>query len=199
MGLLVRVRHTMKQRRPLLLLLVLLTGVGIQAAVRAVNTPEAMADDAPRAKSGKAAFEKEILPFLKKHCFACHGNGKSKAGLSFDRFKDDKSVFQDRKTWESVQHMLENREMPPESRPQPALEEVDTVLNSIRGLFHEFDRTAKPNVGRVTIRRLNRTEYNNTVRDLLGVDFHPADDFPQAKAKHNKILFVFVCHVKQNC
>ena len=45
-------------------------------------------------------------------------------------------------------------------------------------MFHEFDRTAKPNVGRVTIRRLNRTEYNNTIRDLVGVDFKPAEDFP---------------------
>src|SRR5438105_9952511 len=45
-------------------------------------------------------------------------------------------------------------------------------------MFHELDRTAKPNYGRVTIRRLNRTEYNNTIRDLIGVDFKPAEDFP---------------------
>ena len=47
---------------------------------------------------------------------------------------------------------------------EPALETVD------------FRRTSQP--GRVTIRRLNRAEYNNTIRDLLGVDFRPADDFP---------------------
>src|SRR6187200_3353366 len=68
--------------------------------------------------------------------------------------------------------------MPPEGKPKPELAEVDAVLKSIRGLFHEYDRTAKLNVGRVTIRRLNRTEYNNTVRDLIGVDFKPAEDFP---------------------
>src|SRR4249920_2199384 len=51
-------------------------------------------------------------------------------------------------------------------------------LKSIEDLFIEFDRTAKPNVGRVTLRRLNRLEYNNTIRDLLGVDFKPAEDFP---------------------
>src|SRR6187200_3332947 len=68
--------------------------------------------------------------------------------------------------------------MPPEGKPKPELAEVDAVLKSIRGLFHEYDRTAKLNVGRVTLRRLNRTEYNNTIRDLVGVDFKPAEDFP---------------------
>src|SRR5712675_3547257 len=54
----------------------------------------------------------------------------------------------------------------------------DVCSSDLRGLFHEFDRTGKLNVGRVTIRRLNRTEYNNTIRDLVGVDFKPAEDFP---------------------
>jgi hypothetical protein len=169
----------MKVRRLLLLVLLLLTGIAIQAAVRSAEEPSALAaGETPRADAGTSIYAKDLLPFLKKHCFACHGNGKKKADLSFDKFKDDKSVFLDRKTWDSVQHMLDTREMPPESRPKPEVAEVETALKSIRGLFHEFDRFAKPNVGRVTIRRLNRTEYNNTVRDLLGVDFKPAEDFP---------------------
>jgi hypothetical protein len=52
------------------------------------------------------------------------------------------------------------------------------VSLAIQGIFDRADAAAKPNAGRVTIRRLNRTEYNNTIRDLLGVDFKPADDFP---------------------
>ena len=108
----------MKLRRPLLFMLVLLTGVAIQAAVRTLHTPEAVAQDTATAKADKPTYEKDILPFLKKHCFSCHGNGKAKAGLSFDKFKDDKSVLQDRKTWDSVQHMLETREMPPEGTAQ---------------------------------------------------------------------------------
>ena len=170
----------MQHRRPLLLILALLACVAIQAGVRIAPAPAALADETPAPPDGssKSVYAKDILPFLKKHCFTCHGDGKAKSGLSFDKFKDDDSVYQDRKTWDNVQHMVSNHEMPPESRPKPALDEVDAVLHSIRGLFHEFDRNAKPNVGRVTIRRLNRTEYNNTIRDLVGVDFKPAEDFP---------------------
>ncbi len=165
--------------RRVLLLIVACTGVGlVQSVVRIAQTSVLLADDPKTAKAVTTVYEKEILPFLKKHCFACHGNGKAKADFSFDKFKDDKSVYEDRKSWDSVQHMLETREMPPEGRPKPEPTEIDATLVSIRALFHEFDRTAKPNVGRVTIRRLNRTEYNNTVRDLVGVDFKPAEDFP---------------------
>jgi Protein of unknown function (DUF1592)/Protein of unknown function (DUF1588)/Protein of unknown function (DUF1587)/Protein of unknown function (DUF1585)/Protein of unknown function (DUF1595)/Ca-dependent carbohydrate-binding module xylan-binding/Planctomycete cytochrome C len=175
----------MKLRRTSFFILVLLTGVAIQAAFRTGKTPAVVAQDVPLVKSDgtrvisdKPTYEKDILPFLKKHCFSCHGDGKAKSGMSFDKFKDNDSVLQDRKTWDNVQHMLETREMPPKERPKPEPVEIDTALKSIRDLFHEFDRTAKPNVGRVTIRRLNRTEYNNTIRDLVGVDFKPAEDFP---------------------
>src|SRR5438552_234311 len=77
------------------------------------------ADEAPppRPVAGKEpgtgdepTYQKDILPFLKAHCFACHGNGKAKADLSFDKYADDKSVLADRKVWDSVQHMLKVRE-----------------------------------------------------------------------------------------
>ena len=80
--------------------------------------------------------------------------------------------------WDNVRHMLKAREMPPPERPQPKPAEVEAVTAAIQGLFDRADAAAKPNAGRVTIRRLNRTEYNNTIRDLVGVDFNPADDFP---------------------
>jgi hypothetical protein len=125
-----------------------------------------------------SAYQKDVLPFLKRHCFACHGDGKARADLSFDKYTDDASLVPDRKVWDNVQHMLKMREMPPKERPQPTPAEVDTATAAIQGIFDRADAAAKPNAGRVTIRRLNRTEYNNTVRDLVGVDFKPADDFP---------------------
>ena len=124
------------------------------------------------------AYQKDILPFLKRHCFSCHGNGKAKAELSFDKYTDDASLVPDRKVWDGVRHMLKAREMPPPERPQPMAAEVEAVTAAIQGVFDRADAAAKPNAGRVTIRRLNRTEYNNTIRDLVGVDFKPADDFP---------------------
>lgn len=149
------------------------------------DPPARVPSNTPAAVSGKAAdsaaestFQKDILPFLRTHCFACHGNGKAKADLSFDKYRDDASVLNDRKVWENVRTMLKEREMPPPERPRPKPAEIEVVTRAIQGMFDRFDNAARPNAGRVTMRRLNRTEYNNTVRDLLGVDFKPADDFP---------------------
>ncbi len=151
--------------------------VGVPAS-RSADPPVAPPPRLKGAEANNSAYQKDVLPFLKAHCFACHGNGKAKADLSFDKYTDDKSVLADRKVFENVQHMLKVREMPPPERPQPKPAEVDAVSKAIKGIFDRADATAKPNAGRVTIRRLNRTEYNNTIRDLVGVDFRPADDFP---------------------
>ncbi|HEY3135220.1 MAG TPA: DUF1592 domain-containing protein [Blastocatellia bacterium] len=70
--------------------------------------------------------------------------------------------------------------MPPKSQPRPDPQELKSVIGWIEG---EFKRTDTPATARgterVTVRRLNRAEYNYTVRDLLGVDLRPADNFPQ--------------------
>jgi mono/diheme cytochrome c family protein len=129
------------------------------------------------AEGNDSTYRQHVLPFLKAHCFSCHGNGKAKADLSFDKYTDDKSVLADRKVWDAVLHMLKVREMPPPDRPQPKPADADAVSRAIKGMFDTLD-AATPNAGRVTIRRLNKTEYNNTIRDLVGVDFKPADDFP---------------------
>ncbi|HVK09939.1 MAG TPA: DUF1587 domain-containing protein, partial [Gemmataceae bacterium] len=129
-------------------------------------------------RAADPSYKTDILPFLKAHCFACHGDGKKKAGLSFDKYTDDAAVLADRKTWDAVRQMLTAREMPPPDRPKPKPADIDAVANAIQSLFDRHDATAPPNPGRVTIRRLNRTEYNNTIRDLVGIDFKPADDFP---------------------
>jgi hypothetical protein len=146
-----------------------------RSADRPVAPPPRLkgADDA-----NPSAFQKDVLPFLKHHCITCHGGAKPKAGLSFEKFTDDPSVVNDRKVWDNVRHMLKAREMPPEGRPKPEAAEVEAVTAAIQGIFDSADASALPNAGRVTIRRLNRTEYNNTIRDLVGVDFKPAEDFP---------------------
>lgn len=146
-------------------LLVWLVGMAFAAAVRGEEP-------------ARFSYNKDVLPFLTKHCLGCHGKDKPEADLSLAKFTDDATMFQDRKLWDNIQHMLETREMPPAPKPKPAADEVDAALTAIRGLFAHHDRNAKPNAGRVTMRRLNKTEYNNTIRDLIGIDFKPASDFP---------------------
>jgi Protein of unknown function (DUF1592)/Protein of unknown function (DUF1588)/Protein of unknown function (DUF1587)/Protein of unknown function (DUF1595)/Protein of unknown function (DUF1585)/Ca-dependent carbohydrate-binding module xylan-binding/Planctomycete cytochrome C len=125
------------------------------------------------------AVEKIIAPFLAKNCVECHGPKKKNAGLALHIYTDEKSILKDRKKWHEVVRMLTNGEMPPaEKQVRPDLKEVDAVLKAVHDIFHTADANGKRDPGRVTMRRLNRTEYNNTIRDLVGVDFKPADDFP---------------------
>jgi hypothetical protein len=144
-----------------------------------VTSMPALADE-PASIIKPPAFTTDILPFLKAHCFHCHGteDGKNKADLTLSKYSDDLSVQQDRKVWENVIHMLQNGEMPPMERKRPPAAEIEAAIQSIEGVLANLDCSKPPNVGRVTLRRLNRAEYNNTIRDLLGVDFQPAADFP---------------------
>jgi Protein of unknown function (DUF1592)/Protein of unknown function (DUF1588)/Protein of unknown function (DUF1587)/Protein of unknown function (DUF1585)/Protein of unknown function (DUF1595)/Ca-dependent carbohydrate-binding module xylan-binding/Planctomycete cytochrome C len=127
------------------------------------------------------SFHQDVAPFLTKHCYACHGNGKQKGELALDKYQDEAALQKDRKVWESVLQMVRTGEMPPKSknRPRPTPAEVEPWLKAVDTLLARYDCTGVHNAGRVTVRRLNRTEYNNTIRDLVGVDFHPAADFPQ--------------------
>lgn len=124
------------------------------------------------------AFAPTGLAFLKKHCAKCHTDAKSEGSLSLDRFVDTTAVVRGRKIWMAILKRVESGEMPPEDEPQPTKDEVESLGKLIRSIYEDADRKAKPDPGRVTLRRLNRTEYNNTIRDLVGVDFNPADDFP---------------------
>ena len=133
----------------------------------------------PVTTENPATYQKDVLPFLKAHCFACHGDGKAKADLSFDKYTDDASVLADRKVWDNVRHMLQGGRDAAggASRSRSRPRSRRSLAGDPRSV-RPVRPPPSPIAGRVTIRRLNRTEYNNTIRDLVGVDFKPADDFP---------------------
>jgi hypothetical protein len=74
--------------------------------------------------------------------------------------------------------------MPPKDRPRPTVHEIDEFTELVKRIFDRADRDGKPDPGRVTMRRLNRVEYKNTIRDLIGIDFDPTDDFPSDDIGH---------------
>ncbi len=123
-------------------------------------------------------FQKQVLPFLKKYCLDCHGNGADEGGLTLDAFLKPEEFHANRKTAELVFKMLNAGAMPPEDGEQPSMEERQQAVDWIDAKLYYVDCELPPDPGRVTIRRLNRAEYNNTIRDLLGIDFEPAADFP---------------------
>jgi mono/diheme cytochrome c family protein len=148
------------------------------AAMLAVVPWFGRADEPSSASQANASdsFTKVVQPFLSKNCFACHSSRLSSGGLNLEAYKSPSLFFQDRDEAEKILKKLRAGEMPPKALPRPNAEELKAVTNWIES---DLDRQAKPDSRRVMARRLNRVEYNNTVRDLLGVDVRPADDFPQ--------------------
>jgi hypothetical protein len=125
-----------------------------------------------------AAYRSQIVPFLKKHCLECHGADAQEGDVRFDQFGDAKAVAADEKTWQRTIQMLRSGAMPPEDVAQPSEQTRRNVVNWIERTIYDFDCDSVVQPGHVTIRRLNRAEYNNTVRDLFGITLRPADDFP---------------------
>ena len=144
------------------------------AVLGAAPTGESAAD-APDA----AGFETTVQPFLEDTCLPCHNDRRKRGGLNLAAFQSVDSVARDPNLWEQALAKIRSGEMPPEDDPRPHPDTLAAVTRWIDLELDRVDRTAAPDPGRVTIRRLNRTEYNNTIRDLLGVDLSPADDFPQ--------------------
>ncbi len=166
-----RLRRTL----PFLWLVSAALGLGAVLAVRVAPRAPAAAPPAP-----PDAFAKKGVAFLEKHCLACHNAKLRRADLSLDAFRTEASLLAGRKTWQNVVQMVRSGEMPPpkKGRARPTLEEVESFTLLVRDVFARADRGARLDPGRVTVRRLNRSEYNNTVRDLIGIDFNPAEDFP---------------------
>ncbi len=127
-------------------------------------------------------FKAKVLPFIQKYCLDCHKGEKAKGGLSLESYTSEAQARKDRKNWSAMQHVIASGEMPPAAskKPQPTKDEKEFILNWIENSLTKVDcsPSTPKDPGRVTIRRLNRAEYNNTIRDLCGVDFKPAEEFP---------------------
>ena len=133
----------------------------------------------PPSTPDSAAFSKSVQPFFARNCYACHNSKLKTSGLNLEAFDRAAAVMQNREESEKILQKLRAGEMPPKGLPRPNEADLKLVTNWLEQEFDRADRQAKPDPARVSARRLNRAEYNNTVRDLLGVDVQPADDFPQ--------------------
>ena len=123
-------------------------------------------------------FEEAVRPFLAEHCSACHGERTQMAELRFDLFTEEAEALRHPGVWDDVLRMTRTGKMPPPGSPVPPRADLEAVTGWIESRIDAMDSYRKPQPGRVTARRLNRAEYNNTVRDLLGVKLRPADAFP---------------------
>jgi mono/diheme cytochrome c family protein len=126
-----------------------------------------------------ATFGESVRPFLTRNCVGCHNSSQKAANFDLQPFlKNPKAAVAERDAWEMSARKIRAGEMPPPPLPRPAQDAVDKAVAWMEGHVEHYDAHHTPDPGRVTARRLNRAEYNNTVRDLLGVDIRPADEFP---------------------
>ena len=122
--------------------------------------------------------------FVQKYCLSCHGAEKKRGELDLSGFRDEAAVVATRKVWSNAVRAVRDGEMPPKGVPQPTADEREAFAEAVRGAFRRADAGKPRDPGRVTIRRLNRAEYNNTVRDLCQIEFEPADNFPADEPSH---------------
>jgi len=122
-------------------------------------------------------FRQHIRPILSQYCYDCHGDGMSKGNVAFDGFKSDDELLARRDLWFAALKNLRAGLMPPEKKPRPSAEELRRIEQWIKQEAFGID-PKNPDPGRVTIRRLNRVEYRNTIRDLMGVEFNSEVEFP---------------------
>ena len=149
-----------------------LRGQGQPSVAMAAATPAlSMNDD----------FQQTVLPVLAKNCMGCHSDRLHSGNLSLEQFREPATALGKPDVWQKVLDKLTAGQMPP--RPAAPLGGADLAavtgwIKKLPGVSETAASNAPINPGRVTARRLNRTEYNNTIRDLLGVAARPADEFP---------------------
>jgi len=133
---------------------------------------------APRTDASAAArYHDEVESILADHCYSCHGMGSKKGSVSLDGFGSDDALLARRDLWNNVLKNVRAGLMPPADKPRPTADELKTLEDWIKRDAFRLDPT-NPDPGRVTLRRLNRVEYRNTIRDLMGIDFRTDEEFP---------------------
>lgn len=136
------------------------------------------ASDATSAPEAVPGFQQHVGTVLTRSCSPCHNARLASGGVNLLLFRDAKTVLEQRDAWETIVRQVRSGAMPPPGVPRPKPELVEGFVRTIEEEFERQDRAMTPDPGRVTARRLNRSEYTNTIRDLLGVEFRADRSFP---------------------
>ena len=124
-------------------------------------------------------FEEKVKPILQEHCFKCHGEKKQKGDLRLDTLSQD--LLKNRvaaETWHDVRDTLNLSEMPPKKEDPLSPDELKILTSWITQEIDALVAARTNTDGRVVLRRLNKTDYQNTMRDLLGIEMDYAKNLP---------------------
>src|SRR5688572_4489129 len=127
--------------------------------------------------SGATRYRKGVEPLITEYCGDCHLDGAKKGNVAFDGFKTDADLLENRDLWLRALKNVRAGLMPPEKKAKPSAVEIEKLTAWIKDDVFMIE-PANPDPGRVTIRRLNRVEYRNTIRDLTGYDYKVEEELP---------------------
>jgi hypothetical protein len=130
------------------------------------------------AKAGTLDFQQQIVPLLKHSCFECHDQKSASGDLNLDELIRSRPLVTNRTHWINVIQQLKVRSMPPAEADQPDEPDRRTMAAWLTNAIVNFDYSTVRQPGYEPARRLTHDEYNNTIRDLTGIDLRPADRFP---------------------
>ena len=136
------------------------------------------------ATASPGSAQQSTLAFIQKNCASCHNASLTSGGIDFTASKQPDTFTQNREIWERALAKLKAGEMPPPGVPKPPAADIFAVTKWLDAEFARQDAAIRADVGRVAARRLNKAEYNNTIRDLLAINFQPAADFPADQAAY---------------
>jgi hypothetical protein len=134
-------------------------------------------DEAALAAARTAAlktFKDQVAPFIATYCTRCHGEQKKKGGVTFEYVVKSPATPSFRPLWKKVVAHLQARDMPPEKEKQPGDQERQMIADWVAGVKY----LSPKDPGEFVIRRLNKTEFGNTLRDLLGVEPRLVGELP---------------------
>ncbi|MEM6778347.1 MAG: DUF1592 domain-containing protein [Planctomycetota bacterium] len=123
-------------------------------------------------------YERDLMPLLRTYCLDCHGATDAEASISLAADATVEGVRENRSVWVRAMAQVRLGGMPPADGATMDAATRARMVELIDQIANDVDCVRNPNAGRVAMRRLNRVEYQNTIRDLTGVDYEPAADFP---------------------
>lgn len=159
----------------------------------------AQAEPSANSSAGAAGVP---ISFLEKHCVDCHDDASKKGDFRADVLGKDLSDQANHRAWSRVLARVQSGEMPPPKEKRPDERELLAALGALKTAFHEEAASRHGETGRVRVRRLNRLEYENTVRDLLGIeiplrDLLPEDDLRDGFTNQTAALTISPVHIQQ--
>ena len=122
-----------------------------------------------QAATTEVRFPQEHQAFFKKHCLDCHDSATQEGGVDLETLSFTIATIEQAEHWQKVLNVLNSGEMPPEDSEQPDGSEKADFLDELAQTMVSARRSLADSGGRITMRRLNRREYQNTIEQLLGL------------------------------